>query len=315
MASAPSRPAWVKGAAVTTSVAELDSVTHRYGSIAALSGVSLSLHAEQVTAVLGPNGAGKTTAVGLLTGLLRPTEGRARLFGGDPQSLPARRRIGVMLQVSKVPETLTVHEHLTLFSSYYPAPLPLGWLLDLTALTDVAGRRFGQLSGGQQQRVLFALAVCGNPELLFMDEPTVGMDVESRRTFWNAVRAFTAAGRAVLLTTHYLEEADALASRVVLLSRGRIVADGTPAAIKQQAAGRQVRCRTSLPLAALTALAGVVRAAPEGAGVVLTTTDADLTLRALLAADPLAADLDVKSAGLEEAFVALTSQPAPALAR
>jgi ABC-2 type transport system ATP-binding protein len=300
---------------VTSPVAELISVSHRYQDVAALSDVSLALHAGQVTALLGPNGAGKTTAVSLLTGLLRPSAGQARLFGGDPQSLPARRRIGVMLQVSKVPETLTVREHLTLFSSYYAGPLRLEWLLDLTALTDVADRRFGQLSGGQQQRVLFALAVCGNPELLFLDEPTVGMDVESRRTFWNAVRAFTAAGRAVLLTTHYLEEADALASRVVLLSRGRIVADGTPAAIKQQAAGRQVRCRSSLPLAALEALPGVVRVAPEGAGVVLTTTDADLTVRALVTADAAAADLDVRSTGLEEAFVALTSQPAPVAAR
>jgi ABC-2 type transport system ATP-binding protein len=297
-----------------TPVAALIGVSHRYDSVAALSGISLSLHAAQVTALLGPNGAGKTTAVSLLTGLLQPTEGQVRLFGGDPQSLPARRRIGVMLQVSKVPETLTVREHLTLFSSYYAAPLPIPWLLDLTALADVANRRFGQLSGGQQQRVLFALAVCGNPELLFLDEPTVGMDVESRRTFWNAVRAFTAAGRAVLLTTHYLEEADALASRVVLLSRGRVVADGTPAAIKQQAAGRQVRCRTSLPLAALEAIPGVVRVAPEGAGIVLTTSDADLTVRALITADPTAADLDVRSAGLEEAFVTLTSQSSPALA-
>jgi ABC-2 type transport system ATP-binding protein len=295
---------------VSTTVAELESVSHRYGAVTALAGVSFSLHAGEVTALLGPNGAGKTTAVSLLTGLLRPAEGLARLFGGDPRSLEARRRIGVMLQVSKVPETMTVREHLTLFSSYYPAPLTLPWLLGLAGLTDVANRRYGQLSGGQQQRVLFALAVCGNPELLFLDEPTVGMDVESRRTFWAAVRAFTAAGRAVLLTTHYLEEADALASRVVLLSRGRVVADGTPAAIKHQAASRLVRCRTSLPVSALLNLPGVVRVTADGAGVVLATGDADLTVRALLAADPAAADLDVRSAGLEEAFVALTSSPA-----
>ena len=163
-------------------VAELLDVSHRYGSVAALTDVSLTLEAGQVTALLGPNGAGKTTAVSLLTGLVRPTEGQARLFGGDPQSVAARRRIGVMLQVSKVPETLTVREHLTLFASYYAAPLPLKTLLDLAGLTEVADRRYGRLSGGQQQRVLFALAVCGNPELLFLDEPTVGMDVESRRT-------------------------------------------------------------------------------------------------------------------------------------
>ena len=297
-----------------STVAELQSVSYRYGAVAALADVSLSLRAGEVTALLGPNGAGKTTAVSILTGLLKPGAGTATLFGANPQSLEARRRIGVMLQVSKVPETMSVREHLTLFASYYAAPLPLSWLLELAGLSGVVDRRYGQLSGGQQQRVLFALAVCGNPELLFLDEPTVGMDVESRRTFWTAVRAFTAAGRAVLLTTHYLEEADALAGRVVLLSRGRLVADGTPAAIKQQAAGRLVRCRTSLPLGALADLPGVVRAVPEGAGVVLTTSDADLTVRALLAADPGAADLDVRGAGLEEAFVALTSPPAAAVA-
>jgi ABC-2 type transport system ATP-binding protein len=297
---------------VTCPVAELDSATHRYGAVAALTDVSFSLNAGEVTALLGPNGAGKTTVVSLLTGLLRPGRGAARLFGGDPRYVPTRRRIGVMLQVSKVPETMTVHEHLTLFASYYPAPLALPWLLTLTGLSEVAHRRFGQLSGGQQQRVLFALAVCGNPELLFLDEPTVGMDVESRRTFWTAVRAFTAAGRAVLLTTHYLEEADALASRVVLLSRGRVVADGTPAAIKQQAAGRLVRCRSSLPVSTLSKLPGVVRVTADGAGVMLATGDADVTVRALLAADPAAADLDVRSAGLEEAFVALTASAAAA---
>ena len=288
-------------------VAELLDVSHRYGSVAALTDVSLSLEPGVVTALLGPNGAGKTTAVSLLTGLARPTSGRVRLFGGDPQSLEARRRIGVMLQVSKVPETLTVREHLTLFSSYYAAPLPLPTLLGLAGLAEVANRRYGRLSGGQQQRVLFALAVCGNPELLFLDEPTVGMDVESRRTFWSAVRAFTAAGRAVLLTTHYLDEADALANRVVLLGRGRIVADGTPAAIKAQAAGRQVRCRSTLSQAALRVLPGVVSVTPDGGGMLLATTDADGTLRALVIADPGVCDLDVRGAGLEDAFVALTS--------
>ena len=288
-------------------VAELRHVSHHYGSVAALTDVSLSLHPGAVTALLGPNGAGKTTAVSLLTGLARPTSGQARLFDSDPQSLPARRRIGVMLQVSKVPETLTVREHLTLFSSYYSAPLSLMTLLDLAGLGEVADRRYGRLSGGQQQRVLFALAVCGNPELLFLDEPTVGMDVESRRTFWSAVRAFTAAGRAVLLTTHYLDEADAVANRVIVLSRGRIVADGTPAAIKQQVAGRQVRCRSSLSLAALLSLPGVVSAVPDGGGMLLTTTSADQTLRALVGADPGVCDLDVRGAGLEDAFVALTS--------
>jgi ABC-2 type transport system ATP-binding protein len=290
-----------------TSVATLSNVTHRYGSIEALSDVTFDLEAGQVTALLGPNGAGKTTIVRLLAGLTRPTKGRAVLFGGDPQSVESRRRLGVMLQVARVPETLTVSEHITLFSSYYPSPLPLRTVLRLAGLESVADRRYGKLSGGQQQRTLFGLAVCGNPGLLFLDEPTVGMDVESRRQFWDTIRTLAAAGRSILLTTHYLEEADALATRIVVLNRGRVIADGSPAAIKGQAAGRQVRCRTRLGAQALAALPGVQRVVPEDAGtMLLMSSDSDRTLRELLARDLDAHDIEIRGAGLEEAFLALT---------
>jgi ABC-2 type transport system ATP-binding protein len=290
------------------SVASLEDVTHRYGAVEALTSVTLRLAPGQVTALLGPNGAGKTTIVRLLTGLARPTLGTARLFGGDPQSVAGRRQLGVMLQVARVPEVLTVREHIHLFSSYYPAPLPLPKVLEIAGLESLANRRYGQLSGGEKQRTLFALAICGNPRLLFLDEPTVGMDVESRRRFWTGVRSLVAAGRSILLTTHYLEEADALASRIVVLNRGRIVADGTPASIKQQAAGRQVRCQTALSATALQALPGVQRVDHEPPnGVRLLTTDADRTLRALLAQDETACNLEVQSVGLEDAFLALTS--------
>jgi ABC-2 type transport system ATP-binding protein len=289
-------------------VAALEDVTHRYGAVEALSNVSFTLPSGQVTALLGPNGAGKTTIVRLLTGLARPTLGTARLFGGDPQSVAARRQLGVMLQVARVPEVLTVREHIHLFSSYYPAPLPMPKVLEIAGLETLADRRYGQLSGGEKQRTLFALALCGNPRLLFLDEPTVGMDVESRRRFWTGVRSLVAAGRSILLTTHYLEEADALANRIVVLNRGRIVADGTPASIKQQTAGRQVRCQTALPLAALLSLPGVQRVDDEPpGGVRLLTTDADQTLRALLRQDETACNLEVRSVGLEDAFLALTS--------
>jgi ABC-2 type transport system ATP-binding protein len=299
-----------------TSVATLTNVTHRYGSIEALSDVTFELDAGQVTALLGPNGAGKTTIVRLLAGLVRPTRGRAVLFGGDPQNVESRRRLGVMLQVARVPETLTVSEHITLFSSYYPSPLPLPTVLRLTGLESVADRRYGKLSGGQQQRTLFALAVCGNPGLLFLDEPTVGMDVESRRQFWSTIRELAASGRSILLTTHYLEEADALATRIVVLNRGRVIADGTPATIKQQAAGRQIRCRTRLSEAVLALLPGVQRATLEAGGqATLMAADSDCALRALLAADESASDIEVRSAGLEEAFLALTAaDQAPAVA-
>ena len=287
-------------------VAELVAVSHRYGRVAALTDVSLSLQPGQITALLGPNGAGKTTAVSLLTGLTRPSAGEARLFGGAPTSMAGRRRMGVMLQVSKVPETLTVREHVHLFSAYYPAPLPLPDVLALAGLEAVKDRRFGKLSGGQKQRVLFALAICGNPDLLFLDEPTVGMDVESRRHFWRTVRELAASGRAILLTTHYLEEADALASRVVVLNRGRIIADGPPAAIKAAAADRQVTCRTSLSLDVLRMMPGVIRLDPQADGVRLITSNAEATARALLAQDATVSGLEVRSVGLEEAFLALT---------
>jgi len=291
---------------VIAPVAELVAVSHRYGRVAALTDVSLSLQPGQVTALLGPNGAGKTTAVSLLTGLTRPSAGEARLFGGAPTSMAGRRRMGVMLQVSKVPETLAVREHVHLFSAYYPAPLPLTEVLALAGLEDVKDRRFGKLSGGQKQRVLFALAICGNPDLLFLDEPTVGMDVESRRHFWHTVRALAASGRAILLTTHYLEEADALASRVVVLNRGRIIADGPPAAIKAAAADRQVTCRTRLSADVLRTLPGVTRLDPQADGVRLITADAEATARALLVQDATVSGLEVRSVGLEEAFLALT---------
>src|ERR1043166_3412372 len=201
-------------------VAELRRATRRYGKVAALDGVDLEGPAGEVGALLGPNGAGKTTAVQLLLGLLRPTAGSARLFGLDPRDTAARVRVGAMLQISKVPETLKVREHVELVSSYYPNPLPLSESLAAAGLTGVEERLFGKLSGGQRQRVLFALALCGNPDVLFLDEPTVGLDVESRRAFWETVRERGGAGCTVFLTTHSREEADALASRIVLPDRG-----------------------------------------------------------------------------------------------
>jgi ABC-2 type transport system ATP-binding protein len=220
--------------------------------------------------------------------------------------MAGRRRMGVMLQIARVPETLTVREHVHLFSSYYPRPLPLGTVLQLAGLEPVADRRYGHLSGGQKQRVLFALAICGDPELLFLDEPTVGMDVESRRQFWQTIRTLTASGRAILLTTHYLEEADALADRVVVLNRGRLIADGRPEAIKASTAGRQITCRTSLAAEALAALPGVTRVDVLADGVRLVTTEAEATARSLLTRDLHVANLEIRSAGLEEAFLAIT---------
>lgn len=287
-------------------VAELRRAVKRYGPVTALSGVDLSVQPGEVVALLGPNGAGKTTAVQLLLGLVRPSEGESRLFGLDPRRVEARMRVGSMLQISKVPETLKVREHVELISSYYPRPLPKAEVMAAAGLSGIENRLFGKLSGGQKQRVLFALALCGNPDLLFLDEPTVGLDVESRRAFWTVIEEKAGEGRSVLLTTHYLEEADALADRIVLISGGRIVAEGTPAEIKARAAGRKIRCRTALSLEDAAALPGVRSARRNGELVELFASEAERAVRELLHRDPSLSALEVRGADLEEAFLTLT---------
>ncbi len=286
--------------------ARLLGAVKRYGEVTALAGVDLQLRAGEVTALLGPNGAGKTTAVRCLLGLTRPDEGHVELLDGDPLDRSRRMRTGAMMQISSVPPTLSVREHIELFSSYYPAPLPLSEILDAAGLSEIADRHYGKLSGGQCQRLLFALAVCGNPELLFLDEPTVGLDVSSRRAFWDHIRGLVSQGRTVLLTTHYLEEADALADRIVVIDHGRIVADGSPAEIKARAAARRIRCRTQLDASAIEALPDVERVQHDGPIFEILTARAEPVLRELLDRDADLADLEVTGAGLEEAFLSLT---------
>ena len=288
-------------------VAELRGVTKKYGPVVALDHLTLGLEAGRVTAILGPNGAGKTSAIRLLLGLTRPTGGTVTLFGSDPRAAEARRRTGVMLQIAKVPETLTVREHVDVFCSYYAAPMTVDAALAAADLTEVADRRYGHLSGGQRQRVQFALAICGNPDLLFLDEPTVGLDVESRRRFWQQVRGLATAGRTIVLTTHYLEEADALADRIVMLGRGRIVADGAPHEIKARVASRRIRCVTSLPVSAIEAMDGVTSMRRDGAATEILTSDAEGVVRQLLLRDAGLSALETSGAGLEEAFLTLTS--------
>ena len=199
----------------------------------ALSSVSINLRAGKILALLGPNGAGKTTAVKLLLGLLKPSNGSVEVFGADPQNVKTRQRMGAMLQSAAVPETLRVKEHIDLFSTYYPRPLKMSETIVRAGLEHVENRFFSDLSGGEQRRLMFALAICGDPDLLFLDEPTTGLDIEARRSMWAQIRALRAAGKTVLLTTHYLEEADQLADRIVVLKRGQIAADGSPAEIKR----------------------------------------------------------------------------------
>jgi ABC-2 type transport system ATP-binding protein len=216
--------------------AEFTKVTKNYGTVEALRGLDLTIRPGELVALLGANGAGKTTAVRTLLGLAKPTTGEVRVFGGDPRDARSRTRIGALLQIARVPETLRVREHIHLFSSYYPNPRPIDEVIEAAGLQGLEKRKFGQLSGGQQKRVLFALALCGNPDLLVLDEPTVGLDVEARRALWKQIRAFIAGGRSVLLTTHYLAEAEALADRVVVIHRGVVMAEGTAQEIKGDAA-------------------------------------------------------------------------------
>ncbi len=300
-------------AAEAASVASLQAASKNYDGVQALRDVSMTVHPGELVALLGPNGAGKTTAIKLLLGLASPGSGSARVFGQDPRDPRVRTRIGAMLQVAAVPATLRVREHIDLFSSYYPNPLPLGSTLAIAGLEDIQNRRFGDLSGGQKQRVLFALAVCGNPDLIFLDEPTVGLDVEARRMLWDQIRKLIASGKTVLLTTHYLEEADALADRILVLNQGQIVAEGTPAKIKMQTAGKRIRCVSSLDLAMVRKLAGVLDVKQDRETIEIRTGHTEAVVRELLARDASLHSLEITSAGLEEAFLALTrNEPAAA---
>jgi ABC-2 type transport system ATP-binding protein len=287
-------------------VASLEGVSKNYGEIRALQNVDFSVRAGQVVALLGPNGAGKTTAVKLLLGLLQPNSGKTRVFGGDPTNPQNRMRTGAMLQVGRVPETLRVREHIDLFSSYYPKPMPLEEVLAAAGLKKLRDRKFGDLSGGQRQRTLFALAICGDPDLLFLDEPTVGLDVEARRALWEEMRRLVDHGKTVLLTTHYLQEADALADRVAVINQGKIIAEGTPAEIKAQTSGKRIRCVTTLSVASLLRIPGVTDARQDREAVEIHAGEAEPVVRALLVSDPSLSGLEITSAGLEDAFLALT---------
>jgi ABC-2 type transport system ATP-binding protein len=306
--------AWPVPPSQTRAVAKLHSVTKRYGQTTALDNFSLELRAGEVVALLGPNGAGKTTAVRLLLGLISPSSGSVRVLGRDPRDADARTRIGAMLQVSRVPEMLRVREHIDLFRSYYPNPLPLAEVIRIAKLEGIADQMFGKLSGGQKQRVLFGLAVCGNPDLVFLDEPTVGMDIESRRALWDEIRALSAAGKTVLLTTHYLEEADMLANRIVVINKGKLLCEGTSAEIKQRVSGRRIRCITQLDPEFLRTLPSVVDVQQDREAVVILAEHPENVVRQLLLRDETLHGLEVSAAALEDAFLALTSDSAPARA-
>jgi ABC-2 type transport system ATP-binding protein len=290
---------------------ELVDVSKRYGQVQALENVTLTISPGEVVAMLGPNGAGKTTSVSLMLGTRRPTSGQARLFGLDPRDLRARSRIGVMLQESGVPGMLKVSEIVDMFGSYYPAPLPTAKAIAIAGLEEKSKSLVKDLSGGQRQRLYLALAVCGDPDTLFLDEPTVGMDVEGRRKFLDEIAEFAAKGRTVVLTTHYLEEADQLAKRIVVIDRGHVIADSTPAEIKARVAGKRVSFTVTntikdsdldgLPLNSKQV---------ENHHVRLLTNQPEVVLRELFRRGIEPQELEVVGADLEEAFVAMTHHEA-----
>lgn len=284
-------------------IASLTGVTKTYGAVTALNNLSLDVRAGELLAVLGPNGAGKTTAIRLLLGLSRPDGGEVRVFAGDPTQHSSRTRVGAMLQVARVPETLKVKEHIALFCSYYPRPLPFPQIIESSGLEGLEDRLFGALSGGQKQRVLFALAICGNPSLIFLDEPTVGLDINTRHLIWQQIRSLVKQGRTVVLTTHYLEEVDALSDRVVVLNRGNIVAQGTPAEIKAQTSQRKISCVTQLSVETIRGLAHVNGVSVQNDRVEIHTSEAESVLRELFVRDQQLHGLELSNSSLEEAFM------------
>ena len=299
----------------TDTVAALTNITKRYtNGVTALDNLSLTLKRGEIVALLGPNGAGKSTAVKLMMGLSSPTSGTVRIFNEDPRNTHARLRTGVMLQVGRAPEMLRVREQINIFRGYYPAPVPYADLVKAAALEGIEERMFGQLSGGQKQRMLFALALAGDPDLIFLDEPTVGLDIEARRAMWDEIRSLAARGKTVLLTTHYLEEADALAHRIVVINKGRVICSGTPAEVKSLGSStgtantlKIIRCVTMLPADTLPTIIGVTAADTLNGLTTLTSSQPEATLRELLALDPSLHSLEVASPALEDAFLALTS--------
>jgi ABC-2 type transport system ATP-binding protein len=285
---------------------EFEAVSKAYGSVPALAGISFSVSRGEMVALLGPNGAGKSTLIDVAMGLQPPDAGTVRLLGRAPSAAVASGMVGAMLQEAGLPGGVTVAELIDTVRRFYPRRRPLDALLQRAGLAEVRGRRVERLSSGQRQRLRFALAVAGDPAVIVLDEPTVGMDVEARRAFWDEVRGSAADGRTVVFATHYLEEADGAADRVLLLNHGRLLADGPPSAVRARAIQRTVRFTVDAPdMAMLGALPGATQVAVHGKDVRLSTDDADGTVRALFAQGVELRDLAVTGADLEEAFVAL----------
>lgn len=291
---------------------ELSGLHKSFGSVSAVAGVDLTIPVGEVLALLGPNGAGKSTTIDLTLGLSRPTAGSVRVFGEAPRAAIVDGRVGAMLQGAALLPTMTVAQSVALIASVHRTPLTVEDALARAGVSDIGGQRVSKLSGGQLQRARFAVAIVSNPSLLILDEPTAAMDVEGRRDFWQSMREFTDRGRTVIFATHYLDEADAYADRIVILNSGRVVADGTPAEVKAVVSGRTIRfaldeAAAADALPAVRLLPGVRTVERRGERFTVVSGDPDATLRQILVALPSARDIEVVAHTMDDAFLELTS--------
>jgi len=294
--------------AVWPPAVDLRGVCKSFGPVQAVRGVALAVGSGEVMAFLGPNGAGKTSTIDMILGLSRPDAGEVEVYGMAPRQAVRKGLVSAVMQTGGLLKDLTVAETVQYTARLFAVSRPVGEVLERAGITAIAGRTVGKCSGGEQQRLRFAMALIPDPQLLILDEPTQGMDVEGRRSFWTAIREDAASGRTIIFATHYLEEADAFADRVVLLAHGSVVADAPPGEIKARVGGRTIRATLpGVDLDALRALPGVLGVERRGDAVILTCAEAETALRALLDEFPSAADIEVRGAGLEEAFLALTA--------
>jgi ABC-2 type transport system ATP-binding protein len=289
-------------------VASLSGVSKRFGKTVALDGLDLKVQPGELFSVLGPNGAGKSTAISIMLGLRQPDAGTARLFGESPLRVESRRQVGVMMQEVSLAAELRVREQIALARSYYPDPLTVDEVLEVTHTKPIANRPYGKLSAGQKRQAQFAVAVCGRPKLLFLDEPTVGLDIQARETMWATLQTLVDDGASIVLTTHYLEEAEALADRVAVLAHGRVIASGTVDDIRANVLRKRISCATSLSAEQVLTWPGVESASRAREHLQITVGDAEEVVRRLLAADGDLRELEVRRAGLSEAFAELTQE-------
>jgi ABC-type multidrug transport system ATPase subunit len=306
----PASPSPGGGPAGDGPVAELRGVTKKFGQVVALNAIDIEVRSGELLAVLGPNGAGKSTAISLWLGLIEADGGEVRLLGGAPQEILRRQGLGVMMQNVELPKELRVRELVALASSYYSDPLPVSETLRRAGVAAFADKAYGKLSGGQKRLAQFAVAICGQPRVLFLDEPSAGLDVQARESLWSSVRSLLSAGCSIVLTTHYLEEAEALAHRVAIINKGRLIASGSVSEMRALVARRQISCESRLPLEEVRRWPGVVDAKIDRDRLVITATDAEGVVRRLLGADAALARLEVRQAGLNEAFTELTQKDA-----